>query len=51
LNDKDAAFTWLEKAFEQRNGWLIHMDGNPRYDSLRSESRYRDLVRRMNLPL
>ena len=50
LGDKDQAFAWLDKAFEQRNGWLVHLKENPRYDSLRTDSRYLDLVRRMNLP-
>jgi hypothetical protein len=43
-------FAWLDKAFEQRNGWLLHIKQNQRYDSLRTDPRYLDLVRRMNLP-
>ena len=50
LGDVDTAFSWLERAFEQRNGWLIHIRENPRYDRLRSDPRYLDLVRRMNFP-
>jgi serine/threonine protein kinase/Tfp pilus assembly protein PilF len=50
LGDKDSAFEWLEKAYEQRNGWLVHINSNPRYDSLHSDARYEDLLRRMNLP-
>ena len=49
LGDKEQAFAWLDKAFEQRNGWLLHVKENPRYDSLRTDPRYTDLVRRMNL--
>ena len=49
LGDKEHAFSWLFKAFEQRNGWLIHLKGNPRYDILRNDTRYKNLVRRMNL--
>ena len=37
-------------AFQQRNGWLIHISENPRYDRLRGDPRYLDLVRRMNFP-
>jgi tetratricopeptide (TPR) repeat protein len=51
LDDLDEAFSWLEKAYLQRNGWLIHIRENPRYDRLRTDSRYLDLVRRMNFPV
>jgi serine/threonine protein kinase/Tfp pilus assembly protein PilF len=50
LGDTDQALSWLEKAFSQHNGWLIHMREAPRYDNLRAEPRYLDLVRRMNFP-
>jgi len=50
LGDKEQAFAWLEKALEQRNGWLIHVKGNPRYDSLRGDPRYQGLLQRMGLP-
>src|SRR5688572_5018003 len=50
LGHLDDAFAWLEQAFQQRNGWLIHIRENPRYDSLRGDPRYLDLVRRMNFP-
>jgi hypothetical protein len=50
LGDLDQAFVWLERAFTQRNGWLIHIRENPRYDRLRADPRYLDLVRRMSFP-
>jgi serine/threonine protein kinase/tetratricopeptide (TPR) repeat protein len=50
LNERQQAFSWLDKAVEQRNGWLLHIESNPRYDSLRSDPRYVDVVRRVGLP-
>jgi eukaryotic-like serine/threonine-protein kinase len=50
LDDPDQAFAWLDRAFLHRNGWLIHVRENPRYDRLRTDPRYADLVRRMNFP-
>jgi serine/threonine protein kinase/Tfp pilus assembly protein PilF len=50
LGEGEQAFAWLDKAVEQRNGWLFHIKTNPRYDSLRSDPRYADLVRRIGLP-
>ena len=50
LDDRDAALLWLEKAFAQRNGWLIHIKECPRYDTLRNDPRYVEIVRRINFP-
>jgi TolB-like protein/Tfp pilus assembly protein PilF len=50
LGEVDEAFTWLERGFQQRNGWLIHIRDNPRYDGVRQDPRYLDLVRRINFP-
>ena len=50
LGDHDEAFAWLHAAFEQRNGWLVHMKVNQRYDVVRADPRYDALVRRLNLP-
>ncbi len=49
LGDKEQAFAWLDRAVKQRSGWLLHVKENPRYDSLRTDPRYTDLIRRMNL--
>jgi eukaryotic-like serine/threonine-protein kinase len=49
LDDHDEAFAWLFRAFEQRNGWLLHIKENPRYDRVRADPRYDTLVRRLNL--
>jgi TolB-like protein/Flp pilus assembly protein TadD len=47
--EKDLALQWLEKAYEVRDPNLPYL-GMPYYDSLRSEPRFQDLLRRMNLP-
>jgi serine/threonine protein kinase/Flp pilus assembly protein TadD len=49
LDDKDQAFYWLEKAYEERFGSLIALTSDPIFDSLRSDSRFADLARRINL--
>ena len=49
LGEKDQAFEWLEKAFEDRNDWLTHLKVNPQLDSLRSDPRFQDLLRRVGL--
>ena len=49
LGDKDKAFSWLEKGFEARSGLLVHITYRPVFDTLRSDPRYADLVRRIGL--
>jgi serine/threonine-protein kinase len=49
-NDYDLAIDWLEKAYEKRVPDLIYL-GMPLYDPLRSNPRFQDLLRKMNLPV
>jgi len=49
LGDKEQAFAWLGKACEQRDGWLVFLKVGPHYDPLRSDPRFDDLLRCMNL--
>jgi len=52
LGDKEQAFEWLEKAFEERSSALVHLgDGLVcDCDALRSDTRFADLLRRIGLP-
>jgi tetratricopeptide (TPR) repeat protein len=51
LRDSDQAFAWLERAYEERSSFsLMTLKVEPRLDSLRSESRFQDLLRRVGLP-
>jgi eukaryotic-like serine/threonine-protein kinase len=51
LGDKDQAFAWLERDFQARSGVLAgSMIFYPYLDTLRSDPRYADLLRRMGLP-
>jgi len=49
LGEKDQAFAWLEKDFQARSGLLAWIRWTPPFDSLRSDPRYADLLRRMGL--
>jgi len=50
LGEKDRAFSWLEKAYAAKSGFLPYIKPNPFFDSLRSDPRYADLLKRMGLP-
>ena len=47
---EDLGFDWLEKAFRERSGGLAWLGIDPRFDSLRSDSRFADLLRHIGLP-
>ncbi len=49
LGDKDQAFAWLAKAIEERTLIIFHLKSRPLFEPLRSDPRYRELLRRMNL--
>jgi TolB-like protein/DNA-binding winged helix-turn-helix (wHTH) protein/Flp pilus assembly protein TadD len=51
LGDKDGAFEFLEKAYQQRSLDLAsHLKSDLRLDNLRSDPRYQELTRRVGLP-
>jgi TolB-like protein/DNA-binding winged helix-turn-helix (wHTH) protein/Flp pilus assembly protein TadD len=49
LGDKNQAMTWLNKAYQARFNPSIL--ARPAFDSLRSDTRFQDLLRRIGLPL
>lgn len=46
----DAAFTWLERAYRQRDGAMVSLRVDPLVRNLRNDTRYKVLLRKMNLP-
>jgi hypothetical protein len=48
--ERERAFQWLERALEERAGLLVYLKVAPYWDSLRSDRRLQDAVRRMNFP-
>jgi serine/threonine-protein kinase len=49
LNDRDQAFMWLQKAYQDRSAWLVNLKADPMFDPIRSDPRFVDLVRRVGL--
>jgi TolB-like protein/Flp pilus assembly protein TadD len=50
LGDKDQAFAWLEKAYEERSDVMTVLEEERAFDPLRSDPRFQDLLRRIGLP-
>ncbi len=50
LGDKEQAFVWLQKAYDERGQWLPLLRVDPTLDSLHSDPRFAELAGRMNFP-
>lgn len=44
LRDKEQALLWLRKAIEERSHWLVWIRVDPRFDMLRGDSRFQEVV-------
>jgi TolB-like protein/DNA-binding winged helix-turn-helix (wHTH) protein/Tfp pilus assembly protein PilF len=49
LGNKDRAFDLLERAYADRNMWLMNLKVDPRFENLRSDGRYESLLSRIGL--
>ena len=47
VGDLDGTFAWLDKMYEERDPWLIFMNEHPRYDRLRGDPRWHELMRKI----
>ena len=49
LGERERALQWFEKAYSERsmNGWILP---DPKLDQIRTEPRFKNLMRRMRLP-
>jgi len=50
LDDMDRAFEWLNRAYDERAGFLIFLNSDPRFKPLRRDPRYQQLSGRMGFP-
>ena len=50
-DDRDRAFAWLDRAYQLHDGWIpTWLPWDPLLSNLRSDSRYKAFLRKMNLP-
>jgi serine/threonine protein kinase/tetratricopeptide (TPR) repeat protein len=49
LGQRDRAFEWMDKAFQDRRGWLAYLKIEPMLDSIRDDPRFHRMLERMRL--
>jgi len=49
LGRVDEAFYWFDRAFDERCIFMMALKADPKHDGIRSDPRYHELLRRMNL--
>jgi len=48
--DKDKAIEYLQKAYEDKDSGIVHIQVDPDWDTLRSDPRFQSLLTQMNFP-
>ncbi len=49
IGEKDKAFEYLDKAYNERSPLLVAIRSDPELDTLRSDDRFADLLQRVGL--
>ncbi len=49
LENTDQVFTWLERAYQERRGWLVYLKMEPVLEPFQNDARFRELMKRMGL--
>ena len=50
LGDKEEAFALLEQGYKEHDGVMIHLKDDPKWAPIRSDPRFKELIRRVGLP-
>ncbi len=49
LGEIEQGFNWLERAYESRDHWLVRIKIDPTFDDVRSDPRFKALLKKMGL--
>ena len=50
LGDIDEAFNWLNSALDERSSWLVSLNVEPLFDTIRADPRFAQLIEGVGLP-
>ncbi|HEX8367442.1 MAG TPA: protein kinase [Pyrinomonadaceae bacterium] len=50
LGDKEKTFEYLERSFEAKEAWLVWSGVEPIFDDLRTDERFKNILRRIDYP-
>jgi eukaryotic-like serine/threonine-protein kinase len=50
LGDKEKTLDFLARSFNERSNWLVWLLQDPRWDAMRSEPRFQEIVRKVGFP-
>ncbi|MEJ7847833.1 MAG: tetratricopeptide repeat protein [Pyrinomonadaceae bacterium] len=50
LGERDETLAWLERAFQQREPRMVFLKVEPKWNNLRGDPRFQDLMRRVGFP-
>jgi tetratricopeptide (TPR) repeat protein len=50
LNEDENTFKWLQAAYEDHAVWMGYLSVDPVFERIRSDERFKDLLRRIDLP-
>jgi len=50
LGDREQVFSYLDAAVKERSHWLVWLKRDPRWNDVRSDARFQNLVRKIGLP-
>ena len=48
LGEREKSLAWLERGYDLHDVWMVWLNRDPRFDLLRVEPRFQNLLRRMN---
>jgi TolB-like protein/DNA-binding winged helix-turn-helix (wHTH) protein/Tfp pilus assembly protein PilF len=51
LGRKDETLAWLERGYQERSAWMVWLKVDPRFDFVRSDARFQNLLGRLGLPI
>ena len=50
LDERDKALAWLERGYEQRDPKMVFLKVEPKWNNLRNDPHFQDLLRRVGFP-